>query len=354
MKSKTIFLFLLIVAGALLASYLTYKLIRPNLIREVIGINNHTELVRFYSGKERLRGTEAKKKKYLTAKFDRISFTDDSLAIFFKDDRRGFLSLNSGEVIIDAVYTHAWQFSENLALVTNEKNQIGIISRKGKLKIPFKYNYVPHVADFLDDPVYSFVDGICIITDNNNIGIIDSSGNEKLAPVYEKISLESNGYYSTCKNGKWGLFNSAFSKILDNEFDDVSVLKAGLLVEKDNIESLLSPDGKEVISKNIYSDCYPLQYVSSESESSHNSLESYDESDYESADRANGEKLICKGWTVVKKSQGAGLIRNADHILIIPCIYSDIKAISDKLFRCELDYENYILRDQNGHIIRFN
>jgi hypothetical protein len=355
MKPKTIFHFLLFGIIAILTLCIFLKLIHPGLIREEIRVNNHSELVRYYSGKERLRQSAPKRKIFLTAKYDRISFSDsdDTMAIFFQNDLRGFLSLNTGRVVIPAIYTHAWHFSENMAVVTNDKNQIGIINRKGKLMAPFRYNYIPHATDHLDGNVFSFSDGKCLITDNNNTGLIDSLGNEKLAPVYQNIIFEPKGYYSTLKNDKWGLFDSTYSNILDNEYDNITVLEAGLQVEKDNSKYLASFDGKEIISENIFSDCYPLQYISSGSESSYKDDESEYESDYESDNEPDSAPRLCNGWTVIRKDEGTGLMRNADNKLIINCQYLEIMAISEKLFRCKLDDELFIIRDNNGKVVQF-
>jgi hypothetical protein len=354
MSPKTLLRILIISLFVLLSIFLFYKLIHPGLIREVVRIGDNTELIRYYSGKERLRQID--RKKMLTKKFDRISFADDSMAIYFKDGYRGFLSVNTGKVITPPVYTHVWQFAENKAFVTNEKDQFGIINRQGQLIIPFKYKYIENVADLLEDQVYSFSDGRCIITDNHDFGLIDSLGKELLAPVYQNITTEPKGFYSVLKNNKWGLFDSTFSKILNNEYDNISVLVSGLLVKKDEIETLYSLDGKNIISEIVYSDCFPLQYVSSESESSYSSDDSDDESYYGSEEESDPEPAftprLCSGWTVVRKAQGAGLMRNADKKIIIECQYDEIMAISESLFRCRLDYESYILVDKNGQVVR--
>jgi hypothetical protein len=358
MKSKIISRFLLFGFIAILTLVIFLKFIHPLLIRQVVWVNHHSELVRYYSGKERLR--DSGNKHNHTDKFDRISISDteDSLGIFFDHTFRGYLSLNSGRVVIPGIYTHAWHFSsDGLAVVTNDKNQIGIINRNGKLIVPFKYNYIPHIADFIEEPVYSFSDGLCIITDDNNFGIIDSTGVEKLPPLFKNISIKSKGYYSTLKNGKWGIVDSTFTRILDNEFDNITVLETGLLVKQDNLEYLISFDGKTIISKSIYEDFSPLQYVSSESESSYSPVKSANQSYYESEDDSDNESdfvpRLCKGWTIIRKDEGTGLLRNADQVIIIPCVYVEIKAISNKLFRCKLAYGKYILRDTNGKIVQF-
>ena len=320
-----------------------YKFIHPQFIREVVRLNENKELVRYFSGKERLRWSKEKGKKNLSAKYDRISIpeSDDTLAIFFQNGLRGFISLRSGKVVIAAKFTHAYHFSENLAVVSNLENKLGVIDRKGEIKVPFKYSFIQHFTDYGDDPLYSFSNGLCIITDNDNFGLIDSSGIEKLAPVYEKIKIETTGYYTTLLDNKWGLFDNSFSSILGNEYQSISVLESGIIVSKDGLDYLLSFDGKQKKGNSICSNAFPLQYVSSESE------------DYTSSEDSYSDAKSCPGWTVIKKENGVGLMRNSDRKLIINCQYSAIKALSDNLFRCKLDDESYVIYDQNGNIVHF-
>jgi hypothetical protein len=308
MKPKTILHYSALLAFFTFIAFLVFfKLIHPGLKREIVRINANIELVRYYSGQERLRAAD-KKGKFHTKKYDRIYISEDSMAVFSQNDYRGFLSLNTGTVVIPAVYTHAFQFSEELAVVTNERNQIGIIDRKGKLIVPFNYTYIPYVADKLADQVYCFSDGKCIITDNNFFGMVDTSGNEILPPVYQSIS----------------------------------VLEAGLLVVKGKNKYLMSGNGKKIISDNVFNDVYQLKYLSSYSETGY----SYDESEGES----DSSERLCNGLTVIVTERGAGLIRNSDHLQIIPCIYDEIKAISEQLFRCQLD-DSYVICDQTGKIV---
>jgi len=330
---------------------LFFTVIQPFFIMEVLSITDNTELLRYYSGKERLR--EVNTHKTLSKKFDHISIAEDSILIYFKGLSRGFLSVKTGKQIIPAIYSHAWQYSENKAFVTNEKNQFGIINRAGQLIMPFKYQFVANVASLIEDQVYSFSNGKAIFTDAKNFGVIDSTGKELIAPVYSQIKLEPKGFYSVLKDDRWGLYDSKFLKVLNNEYGSISVLQSGILIEKDGQEILLSMDAKSIISETVYSDIFPLQFITSESESNYTSG-SADESDYESYDESDAEKVftprLCSGFTVVRKEQGVGLL-NADKKLIIQCLYSEIMAISESLFRCKLKDESYVLIDQSGQIV---
>jgi hypothetical protein len=171
--------------------------------------------------------------------------------------------------------------------------------------------------------------------------LINSNGAELLAPIYQDISEEAKEYYATKSNDKWGLYDSAFVKILDHKFSSVSIEEDGISIEQDGAYSILSFDGKSVITDMVFSECTPLTFLTiPESENQ------------EAAELENIINRICKGWTIVFNENGAGLMRDSDQRLVIPCRYSEIKAISENIFRCELqNASGYIFIDRLGQIV---
>ena len=82
---------------------------------------------------------------YTTGKLKWVSKTStgDSLAVYAVPGKRGFLNVNTGEVVIDAEendYTKAWVFSEGLAAVMKD-DKIGFINTKNEVVIPFQFDY---------------------------------------------------------------------------------------------------------------------------------------------------------------------------------------------------------------------
>ena len=65
---------------------------------------------------------------------------NDSLTVFCKDDKRGYLNVNTGEMVIAPEYDHAWVFSEGLAAVVKD-NKVGFINKDNELVIPYKFDY---------------------------------------------------------------------------------------------------------------------------------------------------------------------------------------------------------------------
>lgn len=63
-----------------------------------------------------------------------VSEDKDTLAVFSKDGRRGYVNRFTGEVAIAPVYTRAWVFSEGLAAVEHN-GVLKFIDHKGQVQI---------------------------------------------------------------------------------------------------------------------------------------------------------------------------------------------------------------------------
>lgn len=129
--------------------------------------------------------------------FDWIAPTHDSLAVFAKDKRRGFINTQTGEIVVPAIYRHAWIFSEGLAAVEKE-NYIGFIDPRGNVVIPFRH---PYRGNNLSE--FVFHNGHCIVADSaQHIGVIDTLGQWVVRPEYDDISL-SKDYAIVSKRGEF-------------------------------------------------------------------------------------------------------------------------------------------------------
>ena len=67
----------------------------------------------------------------------------DSLTVFCdKEGKRGYLNVNTGKVVINGQYNHAWHFSEGLAAVVADNGKVGFINYDNEMVIPAVYDYV--------------------------------------------------------------------------------------------------------------------------------------------------------------------------------------------------------------------
>ena len=138
-----------------------------------------------------------------------LSTDKDSLAVFSKNGKRGYLNRFTGEIAIPAVYTRAWVFSEGLAAVERD-NELVFIDHSGNVVIDkdFKVHY--------DDPKYAFHDGYCVVKSDlsGTSGLIDRQGNWVLKPEYDNISHEY-GFWKVEKDNLFGLYSDEFEVVYD-------------------------------------------------------------------------------------------------------------------------------------------
>ena len=121
----------------------------------------------------------------------------DSIGIFEKDEKRGFYNQNTDKVLVDALYTHVWFFSEGLAAVEKD-GKIGFVNMKGKLVIPHKFIHRTN-----DHPDIAFSNGMCVIANGNGqLGVIDRKGEWIVKPVYEEVKLTDSGIIASTSNSK--------------------------------------------------------------------------------------------------------------------------------------------------------
>ena len=80
-------------------------------------------------------------KEYTTKKLRWVSGDPcerDSLTVFCdKEGKRGYVNVNTGEIVIPAQYSKAWNFSEGLAAVLGGDDCIGFIDKDNRLVIDY-------------------------------------------------------------------------------------------------------------------------------------------------------------------------------------------------------------------------
>ena len=133
----------------------------------------------------------------------------DSIGIFDRDGKQGFYNLNTDKVLVAAIYTHVWFFSEGLAAVEKD-GKIGFINMKGALVIPHKFIHRTN-----DRPEIVFENGLCVMANGNGqMGVIDRKGEWVVKPQYEKVELREYGIFATTSNSKLLLNNKG--EVLQN------------------------------------------------------------------------------------------------------------------------------------------
>ncbi|MCQ2334970.1 MAG: WG repeat-containing protein [Paludibacteraceae bacterium] len=147
-------------------------------------LSERISTVRMDDGTYNLVNTETGKTLIKDIDVDWVQTGRDSLAVFSQDKKRGYFNVNTGEIIIEPTYKHAWVFSEGLAGVVKD-DMIGFINPQGEVVIDFRF---PYRGNSLTS--FVFHDGRCVVADaNQKIGAIDTLGNWIVQPNYDHVIL---------------------------------------------------------------------------------------------------------------------------------------------------------------------
>lgn len=156
----------------------------------------------------------------------------DSLAVFCREGKRGYINRFTGEVAIPAVYTRGWVFSEGLAAVVLD-NRLKFIDRTGKVVIDNGLSVGTEVEDFV------FHDGHCKVYDavSGKTGLVGRDGQWRLPAAWDW--LQNDGKVWICgADDAYGLYHHDHGQVLEPVYHSIRVDGGEVLVHgADNIVS---------------------------------------------------------------------------------------------------------------------
>lgn len=134
-----------------------------------------------------------------------VSADEDSLMVFGRGDKRGYINRYSGEISIPAKYKKAYVFSSGVAGVA-EGDSIFFIDHSGKPINDKKFKINPKNSNYVYHGEY------CSMNEpSGKMGLIDKAGNWVVAPEYDWFMSEANNYWRARKGnnetGLWYAFN---------------------------------------------------------------------------------------------------------------------------------------------------
>lgn len=289
-------------------------------------------------GNSIVRVYNLKTKEYLTPKLKWVADTPerDSLTVFCdKENKRGFLNVKTGKIVIEGKYEHAWVFSEGLAAVVEPDGKMGFIDATGK------YVIAPEL-DYFASHDYVFKHGVCCIADGDgNQGLLSREGHWVLPQEYSWIDyVAETDMFIPTKDEKDGLIkNGSFEWVYPVEYDDISWTDAptghGFILYKDFRSQHVSVDGK-VIDSFLIDGTEELRYMVK--------CDPVDCDEYAISDKVMAF-CVYGLWGVMDKSTGK---------VIIPAKYGRIEMASKDIIQCGLEkYGNndYVLYDLKGRKI---
>lgn len=264
----------------------------------------------------------------------------DSLGVFFKQGKRGFLNVNTGRVVIPAQYRKAWVFSEGLAAVVNESGKIGFVNKDNQVVIPFRYDYrKEYPIDYL------FHNGYCVMTDERGAcGVIDKEGNWVMEPKYDCIwNLYFNKYRIVKEGEKYGMIDENLQFIFPVEYDMIEILTNeadGVMLTKGSVKQQTLFDGT-IVNPYVIDGCSGLYYT----KQIEPMMINYDEG----SAYVKTEADVLSDFSVYWVGSNRGVMHRETGKVIIPAQYEDVSMVSPTLFEVELWHtESSILLDING------
>ena len=305
-------------------------------------ISNHVVFQKDYWGRKTRVYNEATGKVVLKdADWIVTSEDHDSLAVFAKDGKRGYINRFTGEVAIPAIYTRAWVFSEGLAAVEKD-GELLFIDHSGDIVIDKGFEV--HCSM----PAYAFHDGYCLVKNpvNGNIGLIDRKGEWKLQPEYLDIRNLDSVWVVETVDGQEAVFDKGLNAILP--FSDAEYYATGEAIVatlSDHTVRKYDFRGK-LIESFCISDVEQMTY---ETGQLHYAETCEDDSDGEYGGTEDPVNVLATAKCFRYQAEyGWYGLMSPDGRVVTPPSYEYIRAIGADLYLCGDGHGNNILLDGKG------
>ena len=271
----------------------------------------------------------------------------DSLICFSDGKKRGYFSKNTGKVVIEPKYSHAWIFSEGLASV-EEDGYIKFIDGTGKVVIDQEMPYIHNMEG------YVFHGGYCVVDsdDGEQCGLIDKKGNIVLPLEYSSI-------YPTNDFKLWRIQKGNERAVLDSELKPILPLsECSIYIDEGTIDVTL-PDHtvrKYDLEGNLINDFYisSVRMLEYEKEEIIYRIRTHDDDGDEYAVPFVEEyhpKAVARLRAYVAGDGFEGLMTADGHTVTMP-LYKDIEAIANDLYLCTSTNYDKVIVNGKGEIVR--
>lgn len=286
--------------------------------------------VRYFCAAEAYRVYNDKLGKWTATGIDWVAEAPecDSLTVFCKKGKRGYINAKDGRIAIEAQYDKAWVFSEGLGAVMRD-GKIGFVDARNEIVLPFRYDYSYRKGWPID---YLFRDGYCTMTDARGAcGLIDRRGDWVVEPRYDCIWAPHRGGYRIVKEGdKYGLMDPSLNFLYPIEYDGIAFTDddEGILLTRDGYRRLVDFEGNVVQRFVTDSTCWL----------------------YLPSDEDQAQQL--SEFMTYTIDNCVGVLRRDDGSVVIPAIYAEINLLSETLFEAQLyDTDEWIFIDRSGRIV---
>ena len=295
-----------------------------------------SDIMMYSFSDDKWRVYDVRADRYTTGKLNWISGTsaDDSLAVYAIPNRRGYINVNTGRIVIDAElneYSNAWVFSDGMAAVVKD-GKVGFVNALNEVVIPFKFDYADNSSMY--DFAYVFRDGYCVMTGKDGrVGLIDSLGNWVIEPVYDEIfNSHDSGCRVVVKDGVYGIVDSEGTVLYPAEYCSVDIFADGIVLVKDGRKWQVDFEGN-VVQPFMFDGTYYLKYP-----------DGYDNCGYLTYVFADYIKYEVMG--------SYGIMHRFTGEPLTPALYADVNMLSKELFEVQTsDGFDWYLLDTRGNVV---
>ena len=271
----------------------------------------------------------------------------DSLICFSNGKKRGYFSKNTGKVVIEPKYDHAWIFSDGLASV-EENGYIKFIDATGKVVIDKKMPYIPNMEG------YVFHGGYCVVDtdDGEQCGLMDKAGNILLPMEYSSI-------YPTNDFKMWLVKKGEDMAVFDKDLKPIiPMMECFIYINDGTIDVTMSDhtmrkyDMQGTLINDFYiSSVRALEYEKDEilyRRETHDG----DGNEYDVPVVESYHPMATARLRAYVAGQGyEGLMTTDGHIVTMP-LYKDIDAIGNDLYLCTSTNYDKVIVNGKGEIVK--
>ena len=272
---------------------------------------------------------------------------DDTLVCFSNGKKRGYFSKNTGKVVIEPKYDHAWIFSDGVASV-EEDGYIKFIDVTGKVIIDKKMTYTPK------RDAYVFHGGYCIVNtdDGQRYGLMDMTGKIVLPMEYSYV-------YSTNDYENWFVQKDDMMALLDRDLKPIIPLMEGSISIEEGTVNVTMPDHtirKYDMQGTLINDFYitfirMLEYEKDEIVYRNKTSVETDEDVEEELEEYYHPKATARLRAYSAGDGYEGLMTADGHVVTMP-LYRDIEAIGYDLYLCSTTNSDKIIVNGRGEMVK--
>lgn len=193
--------------------------------------------------------------KTLVKDIEWIYETDDSIGVIAQKGRRGFINLNTAQMIVPTEYYKGWVFASNRGCLSRN-DTLFIFNRKGELQGTFRYKNEYECLFYKDHLVVHN-------WDNNLVGLIDTACQWTLPAEFLEINYEygNQGFWNTKKKDFCMLLNLDLDTIISGDYAELDVdWSEGIIATEHNgVQHLYNYRG-EMLYEQIFGDIQVARY----------------------------------------------------------------------------------------------